>query len=278
MVIPNLPFEEYRKRPGINATLLKTVHRFSLAHAKAQIDGLLDDETDAKSLGTSFHAQLLEGRIDYVIHPKTYPGGTTKAPEEKPWNWNANFCKAWRDEQGEKSVVSEEQAKELDSMVTSAHGALGSDLLKGQRELSVFAEKDGHPVKCRIDLLPDDPTAPVIDIKRCVSAHPDEFLKQALKLGYHLQAAWTLDVLKWNGQERKEFWLVGIEPTAPFAAVILTFRDEPLSFVRLGRVNCRAAFQKLRNAYAANVWPAYGKSAAEDHTPAWMLKELEQTA
>lgn len=281
----NLPFEEYKARPGVNASLLKTVHRFSLAHARAQLDGRLDNESEAKTLGTSFHALLLEGRVDYVIQPETYPHSGDKskgiekgAPAE--WNWNAKFCKEWRETQTGKTVVTKDNAQELESMVASARDALGADLLKGQCEVSVFSQferkPDGLPVKCRIDLLPDDPNAPVIDIKRCASAEPKAFLKQALNLGYHLQAAWTLDVLKWHGQERKEFWLVGIEPVAPFASCILRFQNVPVSLLWLGRKYCRGAYRKLANAYQTNKWPDYGKSLAEDHTPPWVLKELDE--
>jgi hypothetical protein len=271
-IIKGMPFEEYKKRPGVNASLLKTIDRYSLAHAKAQLDARTEDETDAKAMGHAFHSLLLEDRIDYAIHPETY------GDENKPWNWNANICKAWAKEQEGKTIFNKDEAKGVELMAASAKAALSDIDLAGDREISIFAEKDGLPVKCRIDLLPADPSAPVIDFKSCQSAEPEKFLKQCYDLRYHMQCAWIIDVLRWAGIERKEVWLAAIESKGPFATGILKFSDQPISFLRLGRTHCRSAFQKLNNAYDTNRWPDYGQSNAEDHAQPWMLHQIEQTA
>lgn len=275
-ILRDLPFDEYRKRPGINASLLKVVDQFSLAHARHVIDGGDDDEdTAAKQLGTSFHALMLEGRVDYAVIPETYE---SEKGETKKWNWNANVCKEWGAKQDGKTLLTEAEAKGLEAMVANATDALCGVDLKGDREISIFAEKDGLPVKCRIDLLPADESAPVIDFKSCTSAEPGKFLRQCYDLRYHLQCAWILDVLRWAGIKRRSVWLVGVETKAPFATCVLEFNDMGLSFLRVGRARCRAAFQKLKTAYETNHWPDYGRSDAESHALPWMTQELEQTA
>ena len=35
-------------------------------------------------------------KTDFAVTPETYPDA--KTGEQKPWNWNANFCKEWREE------------------------------------------------------------------------------------------------------------------------------------------------------------------------------------
>jgi len=275
MVVPNMPYEDYAKTPGVNASILKTVHKFSLAHAKAQLDGLVEKESDALDFGTAFHSLLLEGRADYVIQPESY---TNDKGELKPWHNGANACKAWVSEQNGKTVLTTGEAKGLEAMVSAARSHRGlAGVLNGQCELSVFAEKDGIPVKARVDLLPDDSRI-VIDFKSAKSAEPTKFMRQCLDLGYHIQCAWLLDVLSAAGIKRDEVWMVGIEQDAPNAICILKFKDTPLSFLRLGRIHARAAFRKLRTAHESGFWPDYGATDAEEHTPAWMLKELEQTA
>jgi hypothetical protein len=276
-IIRNLPYEEYRKRPGVNASLLKTVHAQSLKHAKAQIDGI-EIESDAKDFGTSFHALLLEGKYDFVVHPETYLGEEKGKPKIKPWNWNAHACAQWEREQGGKTVVNEKEAKALEAMVAAAHDALSGLKLGGDCELSVFAEKDGVPIKARIDTLPTDPNAPVIDFKKVRSAEPRKFMRQCYDLGYYIQCAWILDVLRLAGIERDSVWLVGIEDKQPFSSCTLKFVDVPVSFLRLGRIHARAAFSKVKTAYETNRWPDYGITVAENYAMPWMLPELDQTA
>jgi hypothetical protein len=275
-VIRQLPFEEYVKRPGVNGSLLKTVDRYSLAHAKAQLDGLDEYESDALDFGTSFHALLLEGRVDYALIPDTYENDKG---EVKPWSWNANVCKKWEADQGGRTPLTKKEVETLEKMVAAVHdNPQVRPFLNGDTELSVFAEREGLPVKARIDLLPSDPQGPVIDFKKARSSEPGQFLKSSLDLRYHMSAAWNLDVLRWTGDERKEFWLVAVEDRPPYAVSVLKFLDVPMSFIRVGRSKCRTAFKHLQNAYATNRWPDYGTHVAEDHAKPWMLPELELTA
>jgi hypothetical protein len=272
-IVPNLPFEEYVERPGVNGSLLKVVDEFSMRRAKAVIDGKLTVESDAMDFGTCFHSLLLEGRIDYAVHPETYPS----SEGEKPWRWNANFCKEWEKEQEGKKILSKAEAEQIEAMVAAVHDVAElRPFLAGQREVSVFAEKDGYPVKSRIDLLPKE--GPVIDFKKARNPHPEAFLRQAIEKRYHLAAAWNLDCLRWAGDTRTEFWLVAVEATPPFDVSILKFQDMAGTFLRVGRVKARAAFQKLKNAYAEDRWPSYGIHFAEDHAKPWQMQELETTA
>jgi hypothetical protein len=273
-VIRQLPFDDYVKRPGVNGSLLKTVDRYSLAHAKAQLDGRDEYESDALDFGTSFHALLLEGRIDYSVIPDTYEN---EKGEVKPWNWNANVCKKWTDDQRDKTPLTKKEVESLECMVAAIHdNPQVHPFLNGDTELSVFTEREGLPVKARIDLLPKE--GPVIDFKKARSSEPGQFLKSALDLRYHMSAAWNLDVLRWIGDERKEFWLVAVEDRPPYAVSVLKFMDVPMSFIRVGRAKCRAAFKRLQSAYESGRWPDYGTHVAEDHAKPWMLPELELTA
>lgn len=273
MLEKNLPFDEYFKRPGVNGSILKVVDEFSLKRARAVLDGKLVIESDTLDFGTCFHSLLLEGRIDYEIQPDTYEN---EKGEVKPWNWNANVCKSWGAAQGDRIILTKKEAESVEAMVAAVHDQPEiQPFLKGDRELSAFAERDGVPVKSRIDLLSH---GPVIDFKKTLCAEPGKFLKQAIEKRYHMGAAWNLDVLRWAGIERKEFWLVGVEAKPPFDVTILKMRDEALSFLRVGRQRCRAAFQRLKNANAENHWPSYGIHDAEDFAKPWHREELETTA
>lgn len=272
-IIPHLPYAEYAKRPGVNASLLKLVHKKSLLHAKAYIDGSYREESDALDFGKCFHSLALEGRADFVVKPETY---TNEKGEVKPWNANANVCKEWMAAQSGIPMSADGAAKICD-MARVVRDQLG-DKINGRIELSMFGERDGIPMKSRLDLLPDDEDAPIIDLKSCVSAEPAKFIRSSLDLGYHLQAAVTIDVARMCGEERKSFWLVAVESEPPHAIAILKFNDEPFSLLRVGRAAYRAAFQKLVNAQNSGKWSGYGSHHAEDFAPVWMKPELEATA
>lgn len=284
-IIENLPYEDYAKRPGVNASLLKTVHRYSLAHAKAQIDGKLEGDSEEFDFGKAFHSLFLEGKREYVVHPSHYlceekkPGGERgeKHTIEKDWNWNANYCKDWAAQQT-LQVMSAKEVEAMEGMALTARNALSGFDHKGRRELSVFAEKDGMPIKCRVDILPDDSLCPIIDPKTCGNANPAEFLKHALKYGYDIQCAWTLDVLRAAGIKRESMALLAIEKSAPYATCLLRLDDTPYSFLRLGRIKANAAFIKVKSAFETGNWPDYGATKAEEHAQLWQVKELEQTA
>lgn len=273
-IIEGMPFEEYAARPGVNASLLKIVHKKSMMHARAYLDGLWKEESNALDFGKCFHSLALEGREDFVEIPATY---LSDKNEEKPWNWNANACKKWGEEQGEKFTLKSGEVMAVRSMADAARRELG-DALKGRAEVSLFTEIKGVPVKCRIDLLPDDCNEPICDLKSCASSEPAKFVRNALDLGYHLQAAFTLDVVHACGLPHQEFNLVAIESEAPHAPCRIRFQDDHLTLLRVGRMHYRSAFKNLIEAQETGRWFGYGTVAAEDYTPAWLKPELEQTA
>ncbi len=273
-IIPHLPYSEYAKRAGVNATLLKLVHKKSLLHARAYLDGTYSEESDDLDFGHCFHSLALEGREDFVVKPETY---TNDKGEVKKWIGSANVCKAWEAAQGDKIPLSVWDTGRVRTMAKVVRQELG-DFLKGRIELSLFAKRGEIPVKNRVDFLPEDDSAPVIDLKSAASAEPAKFLRAAVDKGYHLQAAFTLDTLRLCGIDRKAFWLVAVEKEAPHAHTILKFNDVPLSLLRVGRAAYRAALAKLIHAEDTGRWDGYGNHTAEDFAPVWMKEELELTA
>lgn len=283
-----LSFEQYCALPGINASLLKEIDKTTLRHAEAMLKGTRKRESDALDFGHSFHEMLLRGVEDFAVHPPTYaaPKGHTKVKSGEiqegdplPWNWAAGICKDWGKPHGDKIIHSEEEAGEIRGMVAAVRARDDlSEYLNGDTEFAATAERQGEPVKALIDLLPSDPSAPIIDFKKCRSASPRAFVADALKLGYHLQAAFYLDVLAACGIKRDAFWFVAVEDKAPHAISICRFKEGPLTFIRNGRAHYRAAFAKLLNARKTGEWPEWESCDAEDFAPTWMREELEQTA
>lgn len=286
-LIKGLSFAEYSDLTGVNCSLLKLVHRYSLAHVKAEIDGLITRESDALDFGQSFHSLLLRGESNYVVRPETYPAGKAhpkvKAKEISegdplPWNGNAGCCKDWESEHINAQVHDLAEVEAMQGMVESVKSDSHlSVMLSGDCEIAATGEKNGVLLKCLIDLLPSDPKAPVIDFKKARSCEPGKFVKDANDLGYFMQAAFTLDVLNLCGQGRSSFWFVAVEDNPPYALSIIGFDDIPGSLLRVGRRRYKAALAKLLMARESNCWPGYGLNTAEDFAPVWLKDELEAT-
>lgn len=269
-IIKGMSYSTYESRNEyINSGKLKAVLSEPLATVKAMIDGRLTFESEAMQFGTHFHSLLLEGREDFVVRPATYAFG-------KPWHGGATFCKEWEAKQT-KPAVNESQVENLRGMCDAlrSHPEL-APLLCGQCELSVFVDKNGNKLKARIDLLPDDPSAPVIDFKKTRDASPAEFVKQLFNLKYYVSAAMYLDVLRAVDVKRKEFWFVAIEEFVPYNIYICKLVDRPVSFIDEGRRAYRSAYHTLMTAMRTNSWPTYPTSEAEDHMTPWMQQAFNQ--
>lgn len=285
-VIPNLPFAEYQQRDGINTSILKVAYNESLLHAKAVLDGRRKMESDNLDFGKCFHSWTLERKEDWVTKPVTYPAplkhakvkkGLIKEGDPLPWNANAAFCKEWEEAQ-EGIVLSESGTAAVKGMArTLREDPVIGPMLDGagQSELSVFVEKDGVKRKCRIDRLPSK--GPVLDLKSTKNAHPERFLQSAIDLGYDIQAAHTLSILRAAGDPRDEMWFCAIESENPYAYSILKFKDIPGSFLRAGRIKVNAAMLKIQAAMKSGIWPGYPSGEAEEFAKDWMKKELDQT-
>lgn len=280
-IICDLPFDEYAAAPCINAGLLKKIDKTSLMHAKAMIDGKIIRDSDALDFGKSFHAMLLEGKQEFVIHPLTYPGDPIGKPKfpgqkiDKPWNWTANYCKDWAKEQA-KDILSHGESDDLMAMIESVRSdeMLASYMKDAKTEVSIFAEQNGVKFKARIDTLPL--TGAIIDFKSTTNARPEKFTRTIYDNGYFLQAAFYLDILNLCGDKRKDFWFVGIEKTYPYAHCTVSLFDEFSSFISAGRKRYKAALRLLLEAQKTNQWPAYGLIHGEEHATSWMKLEIDR--
>ncbi len=273
-MIESMSLADYQAAPGINASVLRIVHQKSLAHAKAYLDGKLTIESDALDFGQVFHGVVLEGRHDYAVKPLTYEHSKEGL---KPWNANSSVCKDWLAAHDGAFIISQDQEVALLAMAKAVapHVPAG---FPSRCEFSVFAERDGMPIKSRVDCLPLDDDAPVIDLKTCCNAHPEHFMREALRLGYHIQAAFTLDILRKVGIDRQEFRFVAVESEPPHAVCVLRFKDEAPSVLRIGRARYRALFGWMAEAMRTGHWTDYGTKDAEEYLPPWYKAELEQTA
>lgn len=135
---------------------------------------------------------------------------------------------------------------------------------RGDAEVSVFwtDEDTGVPCRARFDFLPhpvEGRRLIVPDLKKTVSAQPDEFARSVAKYGYAQQAAWYLDAVRaLNLDADPAFVFVVIEDKAPYLVSVLQ-----LSLVDLnrGRALNRLARRMWADCTELGSWPGYTDDA-----------------
>ena len=119
-----------------------------------------DDEekdTEDRVFGRALHAYVLEGKVAFesrfVPKPATYPG---PKGEDKKWNANANYCKAWEAEQklAGKAIMDAKTFRTIEGMalLIQKHPQLGPylDPQQGLSEVVVLLTVAG--IKCRVKM------------------------------------------------------------------------------------------------------------------------------
>ena len=148
-------------------------------------------------------------------------------------------------------------------------------LLKGEHEKPYFwtDEVTQEDCKCRVDCITYIGSKPyVIDYKTCADASNDAFMRDAIKYGYHVQAAMYSDGVERNIGTKPTFVFIAQEKNPPYAVNIFQV-DE--AFVQYGTDVYRELMGVYHECKTTGVWWGYlGKLniVNELQLPAWMAK------
>lgn len=129
----------------------------------------------------------------------------------------------------------------------------------GQPELSLFAtdERTGLPIRGRLDYRRSDGL--LIDYKttKARGAGEDDFTRSVVNFGYHMQAAWYLDLAAacgLDGPLADRFIFVVQEKEAPYLVHVIELDDV---FLSLGRTRNKAAIDMWMRCHETGIWPGY---------------------
>lgn len=247
--------------------------------------GVEDEQDTASTLwGTLIDSLVMpieESARLMIIRPATYPD--SKTGEAKPWSGNSNWCKQWLADHQDKLVVKQEDFDLAKSAVERLHAdakihdliacSTSQTWLRGEyqdKETGIVV-----PVKALVDMVPDGKHEKfgkcLADLKTCRSASPRPFSRQIFQCGYHIQAAWYLDL--WNaatGEDRNEWRFVLSENTPPYQPGRRLLSEEYLS---LGRQQYKAALALYCQCLATNTWPSYDDG--DGTMDGWTISEPE---
>lgn len=256
-----MPDHEYHSRSELSSTgarlLLESPAKFKYRQDHPQ-PGKRDYD-----IGHAAHAKVLGVGSELVGYPDEHltPSGnvSTKAA-----------TLAWAEGQRNAGLVpvSPGDIARVDAMAESilAH-PIARDLLEseGERELSVFADIDGVPVRARLDALTNGVG---IDLKTTRKrADAEGFARDASDLGYHVQAAWYRNAMAAVGSPLSRFLFIVVEKEPPY---LVGVNELDIIFEQMGDAAAAEARRRYRHGIETGEWPGYSNEIELAAPPAWM--------
>lgn len=208
--------KEYRQHPAISRSELWRI-RESPEKFKWYIDHP-EPPTPALIFGQVFHKLALE--------PTTFDTEFAVAPnvDRRTKDGKAAWTEFTAAADG-KTVITQDVFDKASEMVCALYRApFVKKLLDGEHELPLFwtDEMTSEPCKVRLDILTEIGGQPIIvDLKTTADASTDGFMRSAVRLGYHFQAAMYSEGYKKNYGKKPLFVFVVIEKEPPFSVNIL---------------------------------------------------------
>jgi hypothetical protein len=262
----SLPFADYMQIPAESKSSLDYLHSSPMEY-RLHKDGKLETEqTPAMLCGSMLHGLALEGSVDWVTPPETYPS----KDGDKPWTNAANFCKQWNADQT-KPILSKSQDEDIRATAEAIRrDPFASTVLNnGNAEVSILSEYAGRLFKGRADWLSLD-GGYVVDLKSTVDAGTDAFSRQLSAMRWHCQAALYLKLLWTLGYDSvRSFYFIAVEKVAPYRVNVRKLKDSALE---IGLQEIEADLELLERCERDNCWPGLsgrGPSIQEIDLPAW---------
>lgn len=305
-IIRDESLDAYHARKGtVSNSRLKVFRESPLLYRKTFIDGTIA-RPDSKALraGRAFDCLLFEGREayhkQYASTPRFYPAEDEKTGEtiNKPWNGNANYCKAWLRSRGmyAQTVIDGNDAVAFEAMLQAiTHHPLAS-LLFGMGEAQVTfrraSERFGLEVQVRPDWFSEQPIHLVDTMQRVVltsnglpwmldlkttadfgawfdplDPESPRAGKPVWDFGYHRQGG----MAQWCAFQdvgRTAHFLLVVEKVEPFRVGVIQLDD---AFLEIGWGEVEADLLRLKNCTTADKWPGSPEHLITLKPPQWLL-------
>lgn len=274
MILKNLSEKEYNEIPALRSSIVTTIDRQTLAHAKAQIDGLYEPSKSQK-LGIDAHSYLLtrsKFEAEYGIYSEGYNGTKKEGKAEK-----ALLLETFKEE----NLIKYEDFQKLKAwektiLADPFTKALYENIF--ETELTLVWDEDGIQCKARIDALSKVQGQIIpIDFKTAVSASEEEFCRSLVKWQYPIQAAHYLEGLKRTGiidKNNNNFTHIVLEKSAPYLVAPYIVDDGSLDIAQIRRHH---AMRKYQLAMQTGEWPGYPSGIVTVAYPNWFIQQQEDT-
>lgn len=247
----NVPFSDYLSDPGINQSELK---KFGMArspyHYKYKKDHPEEDEDPAHfKIGRYVDCGVFRPK---ELNPNDF--ASLKASEIR----TAEACIL--------SVLSHRDAARL--------------IMACQSQVVVIAHTEPRR-KGLIDLLPDpercDPLLLdyAFDLKSAADASAEGFANACYKFGYHIQAAYYIDLLATVGLKITTFGFIVVETKPPYA-VAIHYMPSDSHEITLGRTLYQRWLKDYSSCLEKDQWPDYGDSWTRIRFKPWHFRDIQE--
>lgn len=249
MIVKDMREAEYHARPELSSTgaraLLKAPRLFH--HEQ----NTMRAGKRAFDVGHAAHAAILGVGEQTITYPAEHltPSGNVST---------SKATVAWAEEQRAAGLVpvSPEDAVKVAGMKEAVLADPDARRLleaAAEREVSIFTEVDGVPVRARFDILGAGIGG---DLKTCRDASREGFNRAVKAHGYHIQQQWYDDAhLAETGSRLEDFKFIAVEVAPPF---LVGMWDLDFMWMDAAARDVRRARERFRECTASGIWPGYG--------------------
>ena len=214
-------------------------------------------------IGSAAHAAILGTGPDIVCVPGEW---RTKAVKEE--------VQGWRDK-GVLPLHDKDYRAVFGMVGAVTHHPVASALLDScpRREASAYVEDTdrGLYLRCRFDAIGPDG---IVDLKTVQSAEPGQFIRKAIDLGWHQQAAWYRDMAAELGVTDGPLRFIAVEKTEPHLVSVIEL--DP-STEQLGRDANHRAIDTWQQCHTLDEWPGYPSQIVTITAPPWAFTKEEES-
>lgn len=263
----DIPVDVYRADLGINQSTLKAFGKAPTpAHYKWKLEHP-SKETPELRIGSFVDMTLFTPAniTKFAVWPETRKGKAWETFEE------ANSTKTIL------NGPEDERARGIMQAIDRHEDA--TKIIKACRyQVVCIAEhpKLGYRMKGALDLLPDlERCSPLLadyafDLKCTGDATPEGFARLSWTLGYHIQAAFYLDLLELCGRKANTFGLVAAENHAPHGIKIHYFNRDS-NEIRRARELYEKWMEEYMDCIKKNQWPSFSNEWSAVKFKPWMF-------
>lgn len=247
-----------------------------IAESPAKFKYLLEHPetpTDALKFGQAFHKMVLEPQ-DFNKEIAVEPYVNKRTNEGKQILADFYF------ENSEKTVIDAETYETAKNMAASVKAdAKANFLLTGLIEKSYYwtDEVTGEAVKCRPDVTRTvGEKNVVVDLKSCLHADTESFIKEAVKYGYDVQAYMCKTALEKETGKEHDVIYVAVEKEPPYLINILQADEH---FLEYGKRRYREMLGIYHECKQSGNWYGYlgfANAINELGLPAYILREFQE--
>ena len=264
--------EYYADKTRLSASMCKALLR-SPAHAFWQMHHP-DPPTPQMEFGKAFHLYMERQDLnDFLIHDgKTKSSKAFKELKEEA-------------EQKNKIALLDSEVEQIGYMFTAINshnegGFLIKSITDHEKRIDWDLCVNGGKTKCKSlmdGICMQGDKCVIVDWKTCSNAHPGALPTQMYTYGYHIQAAFYIDAIKYiKGDIPIDFYFVFVEKEAPYGVSVVkcsTGLEEEDWFLKIGKQEYLRAAQLWVDCHKTNKWCGYCDDPIKAELPGWAINK-----